>query len=157
MELAFEHLLGRQYVPGKVHCLTLVRDFYRENFGIDIPDYAVPHDWDANKLDLIEKVHGRLGFEKVENWSIKTLRPADLLCIAVRSSNANHFLINLPDNQVLHHPLMQLSRVDPMRSFYRMSTCYVLRHPSVPDLTPVKPDVTIQELLDARYRLEATA
>lgn len=157
MELTYEHLLGRQYVPGKVHCLKLVRDFYRDNFGIEIQDYAIPHDWDSNKLNLIEIVHEREGFEKVEDWSIKSLRPGDLLCVAVNASNANHFLINVGGNQLLHHPLHQLSRVDPMRNFWRMSTCFVLRHPDVPDLTPQKSDTTIQELLDARYRLQAEA
>jgi cell wall-associated NlpC family hydrolase len=157
VELAFDHLIGRPYEPGKVHCLTLVRHFMRDNFDVHMADYAVPHDWDADKLDLIGKVHEREGFEKVENWSIRSLRPADILCVAVRSQAPNHLVINVGGNQLLHHPVHQLSRLDPMRDFWRMSTCYVLRHHAVPDLTPVKTDVTIQELLDARYRVKAEA
>lgn len=157
MELTYEHLLGRNYEVGVVHCWKLVRDFYSDNFQIDLGDYVIPKDWDADRLNLIEEIYQREGFFKVEDWSLKTLRPGDLLCIAVQSQNANHFVINLGNNQLLHHPLMQLSRVEPMRDFWRKQACYVLRHPLVPDLTPVYPDVTIKELADARYQVQAEA
>lgn len=152
MELAYEHLLGRPYDAARgFHCYRLVRDFFRDNFSIELGDYAIPHDWNSDDLNLIEKIHQREGIPKVEEWSLRTLRPADVLCIAHRASNANHFVINLGGNLVLHHPLAQMSRTEPMRDYFRMSTCYVLRHPDVPDLTPVTTRVTIQELADARY------
>lgn len=152
MNLIFDHLLGREYAPGRQHCYSLVRDFFRDNFALELSDYAIPHDWDADRLNLIEMIYEREGFRKLMDWSLKDLRPADVLCVAVRSANPNHFVINLGDNQVLHHPLMQLSTVAPMRDYWRLSTCFVLRHPSVPDLRPTFPSTSIQELLDARYR-----
>ena len=157
MELAYDHLLGQTYVPGKVHCYRLIRHFFNDNFGMKLGDYAIPHDWNSDELDLIGMIHEREGFEKVENWSIRTLRPADVLCIAYRAKTANHMLVNVGGNKLIHHPLHQLSREEPMRDFWRMSTCYVLRHPSVPDLTPAKRDVTIKELADARYCVKAEA
>lgn len=157
MELVYDHLLGRAYEPSRVHCYKLVRDFFADNFGLAMADYAIPHDWDADQLDLIGKIHEREGFEKIEGWSIRKLRPADVLCVAVRSRIANHLVINVGGNQLLHHPVDNMSRLEPMRDFWRMNTCYVLRHPDVPDLTPVKQDITIQELIDARYRVKATA
>lgn len=153
MELRFGHLLGRPYEPGREHCYSLVRDFFRDNFGLELTNYAVPHDWDSDVLDLIGLIHEREGFEKVHDWTLINLRPADVLCVAVQSGHPNHFMINVGSNQLLHHPLMKASTVDPMRSFWRMATCYVLRHPSVPDLTPVKEPVSIKELVDARYRV----
>ena len=158
MELTYEHLLGRPYnARNGFHCYRLVRDFFWDNFRIALNDYAIPHDWNADKLNLIEKIYEREGFVKLEEWTLKTLRPADVLCIAHRAGNANHFVINLGGNKLLHHPLGQMSRVDDMRDYFRMSTCYVVRHPDVPDLTPVKKDVSIQELLNERYRVQAEA
>lgn len=157
VQLTYEHLLGRDYVPGSVHCYALVRDFFRDNFGLELREYPFPHDWDSNKLDLIGKIHEREGFSKVEEWTLRDLRPGDVLCVAVHSSIPNHFVIVLDGNQLLHHPLMQKSRVEPMRDFWRRQTCYVLRHPSVPDLRPEATTVDIMDLINARYSVKAEA
>lgn len=157
MTVKFDHLLGRPYRVGVDHCLKLVRDFYADNFGTIIRDYAVPVNWNANDLNLIEMIYEREGFEKVTDWSLKSLRPGDLLAVAVRSRNPNHFCIYLGGNEILHHPLGELSRVEPLRDFWRMSTCYVLRHPNTPDLSSVLPTTTIKDLLDARYSVQAEA
>lgn len=151
----YAHLEGRPYVPGRVHCYALMRDLYRDNFGIELRDYAIPRDWNSNQLNLIELIHEREGFFKVPDWSIKTLRPGDVLCIAIHSRNPNHFAAFVGENLILHHPRDQLSRTEMLRDFWRMTTCYVLRHPAVPDLTPSHPETSIQELISARYRPQA--
>lgn len=148
--LKVEHLVGRPYIHGVDHCYKLVRDFYLDNFGIVMGNWAMPSDWKADELNLIEMIYEREGFFKVEDWSIKNLHPGDLLCMAVRSSNPNHFAINIGGNEVLHHPLAQMSTIVPLRDYFRMSTCFVLRHLDVPDLRPVGEVKTIQELVDAR-------
>ena len=153
VDIDYQHLLGRQYIPGRVHCYALVRAFFADILDIQLSDYVIPHDWDADRLNLIEKIYPREGFAKVEDWNPATLRPADVLCVAVGSANPNHFVINPGDGNLLHHPLNQLSRVEPMRDFWRKQTCYVLRHPDVPDLRPAQPNVEIMELNRARYSL----
>lgn len=157
MDFDYSHLLGKNYVPGVEHCWKLVRDYYRDAFGIELGDYPLPNDWDSDKLNLIEMIYEREGFEKVTDWSIRDLRPGDLLCVAVRRSNPNHFVIYVGDNKILHHPLMQLSRDETLRDFWRQTTCFVLRHKGVPDLRPALPVTSIQDLADARYRLQAEA
>jgi cell wall-associated NlpC family hydrolase len=155
--LTYDHLEGLTYVPGVEHCWKLVRRFYRDNFEIELGDYPIPNDWDSDKLNLIEMIYEREGFHKVDDWSIKTLRPGDLLCVAMRRSNPNHFVIYVGENKILHHPLMQFSRTETLRDFWRQTTCFVLRHKDVPDLTAILPSTTIQELADARYRPQAEA
>lgn len=157
MILEYQHLLGRQYVPGKEHCYKLVRDFYEDVLGIALRDYAIPHDWDADHLNLIEMIYEREGMSKLQDWSLKTLRPGDVMAVAVRSSNANHLCVYVGENKIIHHPFMQLSREEMLRDFWRMSTCYVLRHPTAPDLTPVLPQTAIQELVNARYNPQVEA
>jgi cell wall-associated NlpC family hydrolase len=95
--------------------------------------------------------------EKVENWSIRKLRPGDILCVAVRSANPNHLAVYVGGGNLIHHPFGQISRVEPMRDFWRMGTCYVLRHPQVPDLTVQRPKISIMELADGRYDVKAQA
>lgn len=151
MNLEYQHLIGRSYDPARANCYTLGRHFFKDVFGIELGDYAIPADWNASKLDLIGMIHEREGFEKLYEWDLKTIRPGDVLCTAIRTTNPNHFVVYVGNNKVLHHPLNSLSREEPMGEFYRMVTLYVLRHPDVPDLRPKLPDVTLQELVDARY------
>lgn len=75
--------------------------------------------------------------------------------MAIGASSANHLAVYVGDNLLAHHLFGQLSRAEPMREFWRRSTVYVLRHPAVPDLRPELTPVTIQDLVDARNRIDA--
>jgi cell wall-associated NlpC family hydrolase len=153
-DLKYEHLLDRPFSWGSSDCLSLFRDFYRDNFGINITNYARPSDWSSDQLDLMRLCYEREGFELISDWKLKDLRPADVLCMAIGERNANHFAINLGNDQLVHHLYGRRSTLETFRGFYRNSICYILRHPDVPDLTPVYPDVDIRTLLDARNALQ---
>lgn len=157
MKLNYEHLVGRAYIPGRVHCWSLVRDLYKDNFGIEYQNYSIPVNWDSNSLNLIELSWENEGVFKVENWDIRKLQPADILCLAIRSANPNHLAVYLGGGDLIHHPYAQLSRVEPMRDFWRMSTCYVLRHPDVPAFEPEFPTISIKDLARARYHPQTEA
>jgi cell wall-associated NlpC family hydrolase len=146
--IEYENLVGRPFDLGRSDCFTLFRDFYGQNFAIKVPDFARPHDWNADELDLIGKLYPKVGMNKIDTWD---LQPGDVLATAVGSSNPNHLIIYVGGNEILHHKTMTLSTVETMRPFWKAATCYVLRHPDVPDLTPVLPDVDIADLLSANY------
>jgi cell wall-associated NlpC family hydrolase len=155
MNVRYDHLVGRPFKAGTSDFLSLVREFYQDNFGIAVADYARPVGWSADELDLVRLFYEREGFQMITDWKPKELRPGDALCMAVGSSNPNHIAIYVGDNMMVHHLAGRMSSADPYRDFWRNSVCFVLRHPGVPDLTPVYPDVTIEELLRARFNLEA--
>lgn len=143
----YENLIGRAYDPITANCFTLFRDLYKQEFDIVTPHYAVPNDWNPEKLDLIGSLYKEVGMEKVDTWD---LRPGDVLATAIGSTNPNHLVIYVGDNKIIQHKLNLLSTEEAWRPFWKMVTCYVLRHPDVPDLTPVLPDVTIEELLKSQ-------
>lgn len=156
MNLKYEHLLHRPFTGvGRDDCLKLFRDFYRDNFSIEIRDYARPHDWSSDKLDLMRMCYEREGFDQITEWRVKDLRPADVLCVAVGEANPNHFAIFVGEDTIVHHLYGKMSRAEPFRGFWRTHTCFILRHPDVPDLRPVYPDVDILELIHARNNPEA--
>lgn len=146
----WQDLLGQPFDFGTHDCFALGRRYFRETFDIEVPDYARPHDWDADKLNLIELCYEHAGFEKVTRWKAKDLRPGDVLCMAVGSANPNHFAIYVGDNTMVHHLANRLSTAEPYRDFWQSVTCFLLRHPAVPDLRPVLPDIDITELLRER-------
>lgn len=122
-----------------------------------LPDVAIPTDWNAETIDLIEMAYRTTGFSKVEGWSIRDLRPGDVLCLAVRSSNANHLAVYVGGNTFIHHPFGRMSCIEPMRDFWRMCTTSVMRHPDTPDLTPQLPTADIMDLIRERYRPQTEA
>lgn len=149
-DLKYEHLVDRPFVWGHNDCLSLFRDFYSENFGITITNYARPTNWSSDKIDLMRLCYEREGFDMITEWKLKDLRPGDVLCMAIGERNANHFAVYLGNDQLVHHLYGRTSTLETFRGFYRNSICFVLRHPDVPDLTPVYPDVDIRSLLSAR-------
>jgi cell wall-associated NlpC family hydrolase len=157
VELKYQHLLGKPHVFGGPDCFSLGIDFFYDNFGIKIRNYARPQNWDADKVDLINNAWEREGFEPVHNWDLRKLRPGDVLVMAVGASTANHFAIYVGENKIIHHLIYQLSKEEVLRDRWRNSTLYVLRHPDVPDLRPNLQTVNLQDIINARYRPEPAA
>lgn len=155
--LEYENLLGHRHLRGVRDCFALGRAFFQQNFGIEITNYARPNDWSSDEIDLIRLLYEREGFELISDWKIKDLRPADVMVMCIGEANPNHFAIVVEDNQILHHLENSLSRVEILRDFWRNSTAFILRHPSVPDLRPIHPDVDIRTLLNERHRLQTSA
>jgi cell wall-associated NlpC family hydrolase len=147
----YQNLIGRPFRWGKTDCIGLVRDFYAQNYGIKITDYARPTNWNADNLDIIRATYHAEGFDMITRWRVNDLQVGDLLAMCIASSNPNHLAIVLPDNEILQHKYNSLSNVETFRDAYRNFTSFVLRHPDVPRDTGAKPDTTIQELLSARY------
>lgn len=154
--LEYEHLAGKQFEMGRQDCFRLAIDFFRDNYGIEITNYARPSDWSADTLDLMALLHERERFHKLEGWTLKTLRPGDVLCMAIGSRNANHFAIYVGENKIIHHIAHRMSEVETLRDFWRGCTCYVLRHEDVPYTEVVKPSVQLQEIINARYSVKAS-
>lgn len=152
--MKYEHLLGRRFDLGRKDCFDLVMSFYLDNFGINIKNYARPRDWRARDLDLISQLYEREGFFKVQDWTLATLHPGDLLCMAINSPVANHMAVYLGGNRIVHHLLNSHSADETLRDFWRKCTVYVLRHRDVNVEEPVKTAVPLQEIIRERNRVQ---
>jgi cell wall-associated NlpC family hydrolase len=126
-------------------------DFFDQNFGIKLPDFARPTNWDADKLDLIGMNLDATGFQVLPDEEWYNLRPGDVLATAIASSNPNHLVIYVGGNEIIHHLFFKHSCKETLRPLWRMATMYMLRHPDVPDLRPQLPDGQLEEILRARF------
>jgi cell wall-associated NlpC family hydrolase len=150
-DLKYEHLQAIPFTEiGDRDCYELCRDFFRENFKIELTPYVRPHDWESDSLDLIRMFHDNEGFDSITDWRPKDLRPGDVLAMSINESNPNHLAIYVGDDKILHHLYGRMSRIEPLHGFWRNHTSFILRHKDVPDLRPVYPDVDYMELLRAR-------
>lgn len=129
----YEHLTGFHFNHGERDCYELARDFFRDNFELELPEIARPDDWWWNGMDLYRDYLTVTGFEYVD-VPLHEIRPADVALIAIRSSVPNHCAIFLDENQILHHPYNRFSLVDQYKGIWRNNTCAIIRHPDVPDL-----------------------
>lgn len=151
MTLKYDNLLLKPFQLGSQDCFKLTIDFFKQNFDIDIPSIARPADWNPDKLDLISQFYPLSGFKKLdveENWPP---RPADVLVTTIGGRNPSHLVIYVGENKIVHHKQHQFSSEEIMRPIWKKVTSYILRHPDVPDLTPQKPTIHLQDLLNDRF------
>ncbi len=99
--------LGRPYRHGVTDCLTLIRDWYARERGVEVPPIAYDYRWDASapELDLYVSWRRRLGWRQVEPAAAE---PGDLVLLAMAGARvANHGGVLLEGGLLLHHPSMR--------------------------------------------------
>ena len=100
-------LKGRPWVWGVTDCWSLVRDFYKEEKGIELLDYERPvTPQEFNDVPLFERYAERTGFKELD--PNETLKNGDILLMSIMYNTLNHVAIFL-DGDVLHHLTDRLS------------------------------------------------
>lgn len=119
-------LLGRQFVHGTLDCFTLVRDYYRTELGIYLPDVWHAYDWWAEGGNLYLDHYAEAGFERVNS-----LRQHDVILMTIRAKVPNHAGVYLGGGMILHHFAHQLSRRDLYGGLWQRATYGFFRHRSL--------------------------
>ncbi len=117
-------LLGRSFVHGVTDCYALIRDWYRLERGVTLPEFPRDAEWWFSGGDLYRQGFAVAGFAAV---SLDDVRPGDVVLMQVRSPVPNHGGVLLDDGLLLHHLTGRLSRREPYGPWRRMVT-HVLRH-----------------------------
>lgn len=153
--IKYDNLVGREYVSGKVDCYAIIRDFYKQNFDIDLPNYARPtHFWMAD-VNLYMERYYKNGF-RVLDVHPSEYQIGDVILISYMSKFPNHAAVLVENGQILHHFTNRLSNVDNYRGIWRNNTTAILRHKDVVieqnqelvDITTVLPP-SVRQKIDA--------
>lgn len=127
----YTHLLNQPYLWGKSDCFTLLRRFYNEGFGLEIPDYKRPESVSSPLLaQMFIAGADENGFEHTDVKPIG-ISPGDLILMAIKSATINHCGIYVGEGLILHHLTNKFSIAEMYRGSYRRYTCSILRHPEV--------------------------
>jgi cell wall-associated NlpC family hydrolase len=153
--MKYNHLLGQPFRYGKTDCYGLVRAFYRDNFNIDLPNYARVEDWWDHGFNFFMDFFHENNFRSVEDHPADW-KPGDLILMAIRSKVANHSAVLLEGGKIIHHLYGQLSRIDDYRGLYRNTTVAVLRHKDV-KITNEQHTLDLMELLPDGLRRKLSA
>lgn len=121
-------LYGRQYIWHVMDCGSFVRDFYAQEFGIEITDYYRKDKfWELGEQPYLSN-YKALGFEEVAK---KDMQYGDVLLMQIGSTDiATHAAIYIGDNKIAHHITDRLSCKDIYGQYYRDRTLTVVRHRS---------------------------
>jgi cell wall-associated NlpC family hydrolase len=132
MEYPFDYqsLLGKKYLLGTSDCYSLIREFYRSNFGLQMRNYARPDWWWQEDLNLYYENFRKEGFESAD-IPISEIEVGDGLLMSFSSKFPNHAGVYVGNNRVLHHFYNNLSGTDPLRTGIRNSVTAVLRNKKV--------------------------
>lgn len=106
---------GRPFHFGCWDCLTLVRDYYKQYYKIDLPNPPRDFDFVKNEELLFEKYLNDLPLLQIDKEDIEV---GNVLFYTWKNKIC-HVGIYLGDNKVLGHWMNQLSAVHPLEYKYK--------------------------------------
>jgi proteasome lid subunit RPN8/RPN11 len=118
-------LIGRVWSHGVLDCYSLIRDWYRIERGIILPDFDRNDDWWHKGQNLYVDNFQGAGFYRVMD---DQLLPGDVLLMQVLANVPNHGAIYLGDGIILHHLHRRLSSREVYGGYYRKHCTHVLRY-----------------------------
>ena len=118
-------LVGRTYIAGVQDCFALAKDFYKQKYGIDIPEKERWELWWKDGVNLINETSWEeLGFSSVSDG---TLEEGDIVVMQNGSKYPDHLAVYIGDGKILHHCYQRLSKEDLYIGMWVRNTVYVLR------------------------------
>lgn len=104
-------LLGRGFRHGVTDCYALIRDYYRLEHGLALPEFPRDWEWWHQGQDLYREGFASAGFRQV---SASEARAGDMWFSQIRSPVPNHGGVLVGNGLALHHKTARLA-ADPTR------------------------------------------
>lgn len=108
-------LVGRTWSHGVLDCYAIIRDWYKQELSIELPDFDRSDEWWKNGQNLYLDNILKVGFKPI---SIDDLKAGDVILMAIGSSVPNHGALYLGDGVILHHIQNRLSTREVFGGFY---------------------------------------
>lgn len=125
-------LVGREFAHGVLDCYSLIRDYYQDRLGIELPDYDRDDRWWLRDQNLYLEHYADAGFVRIGGAdAVDQLKPHDMILMQVASQVPNHGGIYLGDMQILQHCSGRLSSRDVYGGYWQRCTSDIMRHEQV--------------------------
>lgn len=118
-------LYGREYIWHITDCGSFIRDFYKQEFNVDLPDFYRPEKFWEKGLEIYLDCYEKAGFYEIP---MKELRYGDVILMSLGSEITTHGAVYLEDNKIAHHLNNRLSCRDVYGKFYIDRTTKCLRY-----------------------------
>jgi len=120
--------IGREHIFATQDCYTLLQDFYKFEFNIDVVSNEMQRA--TNKEDLADIIPKELvinGFTQLINWNANMLQYGDILLSTTIGITKNHVMLYIDKDTILHQ--FRVSEYASMRNWYNRIAS-VWRHES---------------------------
>lgn len=121
--------VGRKFEHGKEDCYSLIREFYKDEFGIELRDYPRENYWWTKGQNLYMENFRNEGFYLVDES--EEFQYGDVFLIALGSEVACHGAIYVGENKILQHVQGHYSSIDRYMGIFRNFTVARVRHKDI--------------------------
>ncbi len=111
-----EALKGRTFIHGIWDCYSLVRDYFRMEKSIILPEFPRSDDWWNHGENMYEDNFKKAGFIEIMPEQAKA---GDAILYNILSACCNHAAIYLGDGEILHHLHGRKSSIDNHNLYFR--------------------------------------
>ena len=120
--------IGRRFDHGTTDCFGLVKDWYRCELGIQLPQFIRPDDWWLEGGNLYLDHLEAAGFRRLGPEEAPVRGDLVLMNIGSKSPAPNHAGIYQGDARILNHFEGRLSSLDVYGGYFRKVTHSIWRH-----------------------------
>ena len=118
-------LVGRHWSHGVLDCYAIIRDWYKQERNIDLPNFERSDDWWKRGENLYLDNFAKAGFKPITQSELQT---GDVILMTICSSVPNHGALYLGDGLILHHIHGRLSTREVFGGYYLKNTTHYLRY-----------------------------
>ena len=108
-------LVGRTWSHGVLDCYAIIRDWYKQERNIDLPDFHRSDEWWKRGENLYMENFEKAGFKEIRQ---EELSYGDCILMTIGSSVPNHGALYLGDGVILHHVQNRLSTREIFGGYY---------------------------------------
>jgi cell wall-associated NlpC family hydrolase len=109
-------LMEREFIHGINDCYSLIRDWYRINKDITLPNFARGIEWWYAGQNLYEENFEKAGFYEI---NLEEATVGDCVMMKAAAPVTNHAAVIVGPNQILHHLFNRLSGIDSLSKWNR--------------------------------------
>lgn len=116
--------VGRPFLHGMFDCFTLLKDYYKRNFNILLPQNLQRNwEWWTQGENLYVDNAAKYNFEVV-----KDIKKHDIILMKFNSQVPNHGAIYLGNNKILHHMAGKFSTIEELTTSFKFKISTIYRN-----------------------------